>query len=283
MNAEKPSFVPQTNWIYYASLAPGALHHQARAQTSLVFQSLCPRTPYSSLCWFHPEPSPCSDAFYSAVLSHLIRNHKPTINLPHFPHFFPLHGHRHRRQPTRPRAILSNIPLIPRKITSSRTILARPLFLPSRRRGHLGTTGTDGARGGKEGGRGQRGPLVMMVTAAAVALLAWHSRSRGRKSGGKWGRSMGALVWPGLSFPPPPSLFHCLTSTKHRSPASGDLLRCGSSSDLNTAHLGLTLGSWDPEGKLPGSPADGRQNRRGDIKFCSCCSLASSPPLPSTC
>ena len=86
-----------------------------------------------------------------------IRNHKPTINLPHFPHFFPLHGHRHRRQPTRPRAILSNIPLIPRKITSSRTILARPLFLPSRRRGHLGTTGTDGARGGREGGRGAEG------------------------------------------------------------------------------------------------------------------------------
>ena len=71
MNAEKPSFVPQTNWIYYASLALGALHFQARAQTSLVFQSLCPRTPYSSLCWFHPDPSPCSNAFYSAVLSHL--------------------------------------------------------------------------------------------------------------------------------------------------------------------------------------------------------------------
>ena len=83
---------------------------------------------------FHPVQNPPPVLMLSILLCCLtsIRNHKPTINLPHFPHFFPLHGHRHRRQPARPRAILSNIPLIPRKITSSRTILARPLFLHRR-------------------------------------------------------------------------------------------------------------------------------------------------------
>ena len=190
MNMEKVSFEPQPNWIYYALFASEAAEIVGIPIQLSLFGPLhgSPSTPF-----------PVSLNPPSAVSPLFGITNRPSTSIT-FPHFhFHAHGHRHRRPPAR----LSNIPLIPRKITSSRTILARPLFL---HRGHLGTTWTGGA--GRE--REQRGPLEMMVT----VLLAWHSRSREslRENGA---RAEGdPVLWPGL--PKCPSPFLVLLSHQHQ-------------------------------------------------------------------
>ena len=189
MNMEKVSFEPQPNWIYYALFASEAAEIVGIPIQLSLFGPLhgSPSTPF-----------PVSLNPPSAVSPLFGITNRPSTSIT-FPHFH-FHGHRHRRPPAR----LSNIPLIPRKITSSRTILARPLFL---HRGHLGTTGTGGA--GRE--REQRGPLEMMVT----VLLAWHSRSReSLKENGA--RAEGDLVaWP-AQVPIPLPCFTVSPSHQHR-------------------------------------------------------------------
>ena len=173
-------------------------YSQARLQRSLVFPSSCPFSVPFTGPLPHPSPSYLTRLLLSHLYSESQTGHQP-------PSLSPTSTSTRTATVTvaRPPARLSNIPLIPRKITSSRTILARPLFL---HRGHLGTTWTGGA--GRE--REQRGPLEMMVT----VLLAWHSRSREslRENGA---RAEGdPVLWPGL--PKCPSPFLVLLSHQHQ-------------------------------------------------------------------